>query len=83
MTPKRPKLANFTYTGYEHPDVGLIRDLPVFCAADGAMYTIWRLGFWEKLRIAFGQPVVVGILTSHLKPMTVQVGADRIPREDE
>jgi hypothetical protein len=81
-TPTTPKRITFTATGYEHPKVGAIRDLAVYRASDGALYSTWRLSWKERLAVLFGKPVVVGTLAHKVNPMTVLVGEDMIPTED-
>jgi hypothetical protein len=79
MEPGKPKRMTFTATGYEHPVVGAIRDLGIYHAEDGALYSIWRPTWRERLSLIFGKPIVVGVLSNRQPPMTVQVGEDRIP----
>lgn len=77
MNPKTPMRRNFTYTGYEHPEIGAIRDLAVYVDGQGAIWSTWRPTFWEWLRLVVGFPIVVGVLSNRQPPMSVMVGEDR------
>ncbi len=63
-----------TMKGYED-----IADLSVVRGDDGALYSLWRPSIKERVRIAFGVPVAVGVLSQCQPPITVVVGENNVP----
>lgn len=78
-----PQRKNVVYTGYEHPEVGSIRDLGVYRSPAGVLYSTWRPGWGDRLRLLLGQPIVVGVLAVRQPPMCVAVGEETIDEIEE
>ena len=56
-----------------------IADLSTFRGEDSAIYSLWRPSLAERLRLLVGVPVVVGVLSERMPPITVKVGRENIP----
>lgn len=59
---------------------GDIADLEAVRGNDGALYSAWRPNWRERIFVALGLPVCVGVLSQRQPPITVIVGVDLIPR---
>ena len=66
---KFKKVHSSVARGYDN-----IADLDIHRSDEGAIYSAWRPSLAERIKILFGQSVIVGVLSERQPPITVIVG---------
>jgi hypothetical protein len=66
------------FLGREDTVVGTIQDLEGVRGEDGAIYSCWEPDWIEKIKLLFGRPLVIGVMSTKQPPICVKVGRDKI-----